>query len=99
MMAEDVQSQDHNTFQRFLTVCPVSGDCRGVASYQLIFQYAGQRSNVADQGVLSLLMHQILYILQQESLYQISPEQPYRDIYQTNGMKSWLHFYFLSLLS
>jgi hypothetical protein len=40
--AEDEQWQDHNTFQKSLIVYQVSGDCRGDASYQLAFQYAGQ---------------------------------------------------------
>jgi hypothetical protein len=53
---------------------------------------------VAAQDVLLLLKHHTLYILQQESLYQIFHEQPYQDIYQITGMKNLLHSCFLSLL-
>ena len=96
-MAVDVQWRDHNIFQKSLIVYQVSGDYQGVASYQLAFQYADQRSNVEDRDVVLLLMHRTLYILLQVSLHQIFHAQPYQDICQIIGMKNLLHSCFLSL--
>ena len=87
MTVEDVQSPGHNIFRKSLIGSRVFEGCQDAASYPLVSQYGDRQQNVAAPGVLLLLRHQILYILQQVNLYQIFHEQPYRDIYQISDRK------------